>query len=117
MKFKNIIYSISIIAINDIITNNLSINITYIYYTRLMIIIIIYLLFDIFRIYQDYLDVSKELAILSRNLNLNKLICEEVKYNNILINTILEKLIYIDNKIDYIENKIKKIKAKNIDFI
>jgi hypothetical protein len=45
MKLKNIISSISIIAINDIITNNLSINITYIYYTRLMIIIIIYLLF------------------------------------------------------------------------
>ena len=108
MNFKTIIYCISLISINDIITNNLSINITYIYYTRLMIIIIIYLLFDIFRIYQDYLVISKELEIISNYANINKLICEEIKYNNILINIIVEKLNLIDNKLNSIEYKIKR---------
>ena len=60
MNFKSVIYCISLISINDIITNNL--------------------LFDIFRIYQDYLDVSKELSIIYNNSNINKLICEEIKY-------------------------------------
>ncbi len=106
MNIKTIISCISIIGINDIIT----IYISNIYYTRLMIFIIIYLLFDIFRIYQDYLNISNELSVITKHINIHKLICEEIKYNNILINTILEKLIFIENKLDYIELKIKYIK-------
>ena len=64
INLKIIITCISIITINDILT----IYISNIYYTRLMIFIIIYLLFDIFRIYQDFLDVSKELSIINKNM-------------------------------------------------
>ena len=92
LNVKTIFSCISIIAINDII----SIYIYNIYYTRLMIFIIIYLLFDIFRIYQDYLDVSKELSIININANIHKLICEEIKYNNCMIITIINKLNYIE---------------------
>jgi hypothetical protein len=53
INLKIIITCISIITINDFIT----VYVSNIYYTRLMIFIIIYLLFDIFRIYQDYLYV------------------------------------------------------------
>ena len=96
MNLKTIISCISIITVNDII----SVNITNIYYTRIMIIIIIYLLFDIFRIYQDYLDVSKELLIITKNMTQNKLILEEIKYNNMLItSSIMTKLIGIENKL------------------
>jgi hypothetical protein len=67
--------------------------------------IILYLLFDIFRIYQDYLDVSKELSIITKNINLDKLILEEIKYNNILItSSIMVKLISIESKL----NKLKR---------
>jgi hypothetical protein len=92
------------IAINDIIT----IYISTIYYTRFMIFIIIYLLFDIFRIYQDYLDISKELSLININSNIHKLICEEIKYNNAMIVAIMNKIIIIENKLYYIESKLKK---------
>jgi hypothetical protein len=92
------------IAINDIIT----IYISTIYYTRFMIFIIIYLLFDIFRIYQDYLDISKELSLININSNIHKLICEEIKYNNVMIVAIMNKIIIIENKLYYIESKLKK---------
>ena len=96
------------IAINDIIT----IYISTIYYTRFMIFIIIYLLFDIFRIYQDYLDISKELSLININININsnihKLICEEIRYNNVMIVAIMNKIIIIENKLYYIESKLKK---------
>ena len=108
LNLKIIITCISIIAINDIIT----IYISTIYYTRFMIFIIIYLLFDIFRIYQDYLNVSKELSIININSNINKLICEEIRYNNIMIVAILNKMIIIENKLYYIESKLKKAKNK-----
>jgi len=104
MNLKTIIYCISIITINDII----SVNITNIYYTRIMIIIIIYLLFDIFRIHQDYLDVSKELSIITKHSNINNLIFAELNHNAILINNMNTKLIIIENKINYIFKKIKK---------
>ena len=104
LNVKTIISCISIITINDII----SIYIYNIFYTRLMIFIIIYLLFDIFRIYQDYLDVSKELSIININANIHKLICEEIKYNNCMIITIINKLTSIENKLNYIELIIKK---------
>jgi hypothetical protein len=68
--------------------------------------IILYLLFDIFRIYHDYLDVSKELLIITKNINLDKTILEEIKYNNMLItSSIMVRLISIENKL----NKLKKI--------
>lgn len=106
LNLKIIITCISIIAINDIIT----IYISTIYYTRFMIFIIIYLLFDIFRIYQDYLDISKELSLISSHINSNihKLLCEEIKYNNVMIITILNKMVIIENKLYYIESKLKK---------
>ena len=66
------------------------------------------LLFDIFRIYQDYLDVSKELSITNSNNNMNKIIVEEIKHCNIIISTIITKLIVIENKLIIIENKLKK---------
>ena len=72
-----------------------------------MIFIIIYLLFDIFRIYQDFLDVSKELSIINKNINMNKIIIEEIKYCNLIISTIITKLIVIENKLNYIEKKLK----------
>jgi hypothetical protein len=103
-NFKIIITCISIITINDYIT----IYISNIYYTRLIIFIIIFLLFDIFRIYQDYLDVSKELSITNSNNNMNKIIVEEIKNCNIIISTIITKLIVIENKLIIIENKLKK---------
>jgi len=99
LNLKTIISCIVIISINDII----SIYISTIYYTRLLIFIILYLLFDIFRIYQDYLDVSKELLIITKNINVEKLILEEIKYNNILITS------YIMTKLISIENKLKRI--------
>ena len=102
LNLKTIISCIVIISINDII----SIYISTIYYTRLLIFIILYLLFDIFRIYQDYLDVSKELLIITKNINIDKTILEEIKYNNILITSyIMTKLISIENKL----NKLKRI--------
>ena len=105
LNLKIIITCISIIAINDIIT----IYISTIYYTRFMIFIIIYLLFDIFRIYQDYLDISKELSLININSNIHKLICEEIRYNNVMIVTILNKIIIIEKKLYYIdESKLKK---------
>ena len=104
LNLKIIITCISLIIINDIIT----IYISTIYYTRFMIFIIIYLLFDIFRIYQDYLDVSKELLIININSNIHKLICEEIKYNNVMIIAIMNKLIILENKLNYIELKLKK---------
>jgi hypothetical protein len=73
-----------------------------------MIFIIIYLLFDIFRIYKDFLDVSKELSIININSNVHKLICEEIKYNNIMIIEIMNKMIILENKLNYIELKLKK---------
>jgi uncharacterized Fe-S cluster-containing protein len=73
-----------------------------------MIFIIIYLLFDIFRIYKDFLDVSKELSIININSNVHKLICEEIKYNNIMIIAIMNKMIILENKLNYIELKLKK---------
>jgi hypothetical protein len=76
-----------------------------------MIFIIIYLLFDIFRIYQDFLDVSKELSIINKNINMNKIIIEEIKYCNLIISTIITKLIVIENKLNYIEKKLKTIKS------
>lgn len=103
INLKIIITCISIITINDFIT----IYISNIYYTRLMIFIIIYLLFDIFRIYQDFLDVSKELSIINANINMNKIIIEEIKHCNLIISTIITKLIVIENKLNYIENKLK----------
>ena len=103
INLKIIITCISIITINDFIT----IYISNIYYTRLMIFIIIYLLFDIFRIYQDFLDVSKELSIINKNINMNKIIIEEIKHCNLIISTIITKLIVIENKLNYIENKLK----------
>jgi hypothetical protein len=107
INLKIIITCISIITINDILT----IYISNIYYTRLMIFIIIYLLFDIFRIYQDFLDVSKELSIINKNINMNKIIIEEIKYCNLIISTIITKLIVIENKLNYIEKKLKTIKS------
>ena len=104
INLKIIITCISIITINDYIT----IYISNIYYTRFMIFIIIYLLFDIFRIYQDYLDVSKELSIIHTNNNMNKIIVEEIKNCNLIISTIITKLIVIENKLIIIENKLKK---------
>jgi|694.fasta_scaffold29936_10 hypothetical protein len=104
LNLKIIITCISIIVINDIIT----IYISTIYYTRFMIFIIIYLLFDIFRIYKDFLDVSKELSIININSNVHKLICEEIKYNNIMIIAIMNKMIILENKLNYIELKLKK---------
>lgn len=95
INLKIIITCISIITINDFIT----IYISNIYYTRLMIFIIIYLLFDIFRIYQDFLDVSKELSIINANINMNKIIIEEIKHCNLIISTIITKLIVIENKL------------------
>jgi hypothetical protein len=95
LNLKVIITCIIIIVINDIII----IYISTIYYTRFMIFIIIYLLFDIFRIYQDYLDVSKELSIININSNIHKLICEEIKYNNIMIIAIMNKMIILENKL------------------
>lgn len=106
INLKIIISCISIITINDFIT----IYVSNIYYTRLMIFIIIYLLFDIFRIYQDYLDVSKELSIINANTNMHKIIIEEFKNCNLIISTIITKLIVIDNKLNYINNKLKIIK-------
>ena len=100
LNLKTIISCIVIISINDII----SIYISTIYYTRLLIFIILYLLFDIFRIYQDYLDVSKELLIITKNINIDKTILEEIKYNNILITS------YIMTKLSLIENKLNKLK-------
>jgi hypothetical protein len=70
-----------------------------------MIFIIIFLLFDIFRIYQDYLDVSKELSIIHTNNNINKIVVEEIKNSNIIILTIITKLIVIENKLNYIMKK------------
>jgi hypothetical protein len=70
-----------------------------------MIFIIIYLLFDIFRIYQYYLDVSKELSIIHTNNNMNKIIVEEIKNCNLIISTIITKLIVIENKLNYIMKK------------
>jgi len=100
-NLKTIISCIVIISINDII----SIYISTIYYNRLLMFIILYLLFDIFRIYQDYLDVSKELSIITKNINLDKLILEEIKYNNILItSSIMVKLLSIESKL----NKLKR---------
>jgi len=98
MKYLNLKTIISciiiIISINDIIY------ISTLYYNRLLIFIILYLLFDIFRIYQDYLDVSKELLIITKNMTQNKLILEEIKYNNMLItSSIMTKLIGIENKL------------------
>ena len=104
LNLKIFITCISMIAINDIIT----IYISTIYYTRFMIFIIIYLLFDIFRIYQDYLDISKELSLININSNIHKLICEEIKYNNVMIVAIMNKIIIIENKLYYIESKLKK---------
>ena len=104
LNLKIIITCRSMIAINDIIT----IYISTIYYTRFMIFIIIYLLFDIFRIYQDYLDISKELSLININSNIHKLICEEIKYNNVMIVAIMNKIIIIENKLYYIESKLKK---------
>jgi hypothetical protein len=102
LNLKTIISCIVIISINDII----SIYISTIYYNRLLIFIILYLLFDIFRIYQDYLDVSKELLIITKNINLDKTILEEIKYNNMLItSTIMLRLISIESKL----NKLKRI--------
>jgi len=102
LNLKTIISCIVIISINDII----SIYISTIYYNRLLMFIILYLLFDIFRIYQDYLDVSKELLIITKNINLDKTILEEIKYNNMLItSSIMVRLISIENKL----NKLKKI--------
>jgi hypothetical protein len=102
LNLKTIISCIIIISINDII----SIYISTIYYNRLLIFIILYLLFDIFRIYQDYLDVSKELLIITKNINLDKIILEEIKYNNMLItSTIMLRLISIESKL----NKLKRI--------
>jgi hypothetical protein len=101
INLKIIITCISIITINDILT----IYISNIYYTRFMIFIIIYLLFDIFRIYQDYLDVSKELSIIHTNNNMNKIIVEEIKNCNLIISTIITKLIVIENKLNYIMKK------------
>lgn len=98
INLKIIITCISIITINDFIT----VYVSNIYYTRLMIFIIIYLLFDIFRIYQDYLDVSKELSIIN-NLDMHKIIIEEIKHCNLIISTIITRLIVI-------ENKLKRIK-------
>lgn len=95
INLKIIITCISIITINDFIT----IYISKIYYNRLMIFIIIYLLFDIFRIYQDFLDVSKELSIINANINMNKIIIEEIKHCNLIISTIITKLIVIENKL------------------
>ena len=67
------------------------------------------LLFDIFRIYQDYLDISKELSLININSNIHKLICEEIRYNNVMIVTILNKIIIIEKKLYYIdESKLKK---------
>ena len=100
LNLKTIISCIVIISINDII----SIYISTIYYNRLLIFIILYLLFDIFRIYQDYLDVSKELLIITKNINIDKTILEEIKYNNILITS------YIMTKLSLIENKLNKLK-------
>ena len=101
LNLKTIISCIVIISINDII----SIYISTIYYNRLLMFIILYLLFDIFRIYQDYLDVSKELSIITKNINLDKLILEEIKYNNILItSSIMVKLLSIESKL----NKLKR---------
>lgn len=107
INLKIIITCITIITINDILT----IYISNIYYTRFMIFIIIFLLFDIFRIYQDYLDVSKELSIINANINMNKIIIEEIKHSNIIISTIITKLIVIENKLNYIEKKLKTIKS------
>jgi|LakMenE01Jun11ns_1017448.scaffolds.fasta_scaffold9907802_2 hypothetical protein len=102
LNLKTIISCIVIISINDII----SIYISTIYYNRLLMFIILYLLFDIFRIYHDYLDVSKELLIITKNINLDKTILEEIKYNNMLItSSIMVRLISIENKL----NKLKKI--------
>lgn len=102
LNLKTIISCIVIISINDII----SIYISTLYYNRLLMFIILYLLFDIFRIYQDYLDVSKELLIITKNINLDKTILEEIKYNNMLItSSIMVRLISIENKL----NKLKRI--------
>lgn len=102
LNLKTIISCIIIISINDII----SIYISTIYYNRLLMFIILYLLFDIFRIYHDYLDVSKELLIITKNINLDKTILEEIKYNNMLItSTIMLRLISIESKL----NKLKRI--------
>jgi hypothetical protein len=101
-NLKTIISCIVIITINDIIY----IYISTIYYNRLLMFIILYLLFDIFRIYQDYLDVSNELLIITKNINLDKTILEEIKYNNLLItSTIMLRLISIETKL----SKLKRI--------
>ena len=38
---------------------------------------------------------------------MNKIIIEEIKHCNLIISTIITKLIVIENKLNYIENKLK----------
>lgn len=55
-----------------------------------------YLLFDIFRIYQDYLLINKELELFK---NTNKLILYELKSNYLLLTNISKDVAVINNKL------------------
>jgi hypothetical protein len=98
MNYKIIVFCVSIITINDIF----SVFINHIYYIRILLFINIWLLLDIFRIYHDYLEVSKELKESNNKIS----ICEEIKYSNIKIISILSKLNMLENKLNKIEKKI-----------
>ena len=98
MNFKIIVFCVSIIAINDILSNFIN----HIYYIRILLFINIWLLFDLFRIHHDFLEVSKELK---KNNSITN-IYEELKYNNIAITNILSKLVIFKYKLNKIENKL-----------
>jgi len=78
MNVKTIVCCVIVVVINDYIYLYLN----QIYYARALILTVLYLLFDIFRIHQDYLLVSKELEVLRTH---DKYILEEIRYNQMLI--------------------------------
>lgn len=78
MNAKTIICCVIVVVINDYIYLYLN----QIYYARALILTVLYLLFDIFRIHQDYLLVSKELEVLRTH---DKYMLQEIRHNQMLI--------------------------------
>jgi hypothetical protein len=81
MTRNTIICCVLVVTINDY----LYLYVNQLYYARVLILMVLYLLFDIFRIYHDYLLVSKELEILRSH---DKYMLEEIRYNAILLKDI-----------------------------
>ena len=107
MSINTILCSIIMVIINDYIY----LYINQIYYARMLILIILYLLFDIFRIHHDYLLVSQELEVLKRH---DKYILEEIRYIGILIKNLEFSLNVIKIKSETIVSYCKKFNNRII---